>query len=148
MRRFHLQKKDILGSVVAKSGQECGLWFLNLRNKLKRICLKVAGPMTPGRSGFYICTFEMSPVKFQHCLFSLLSFKDAEHQKSCSCLSCLQAGAITRCPLLRCLPDHHTPSLVFGSFILLLSLSLHCKRCRKQMCDKISKSLSDCFSLQ
>lgn len=53
-------KKDILGPVVAKSGQECGLWFLNLRNKLKRICLKVAGPMTPGRSGLYLHVWDVS----------------------------------------------------------------------------------------
>lgn len=39
---------------VARSGQECDLWFLHLPNKWKRICLGTAGPMTPKRSSSYL----------------------------------------------------------------------------------------------
>lgn len=52
----------------------------------------------------------------------------------CVYFSGLQTGAFTRCPWLVWLLDHYTS--FFGFCILLLSLSLHCKRCTKQMLDK------------
>lgn len=39
---------------VARSGQECDLWFLHLPNKWKGICLGTAGLMTPKRSSSYL----------------------------------------------------------------------------------------------
>ena len=144
MRELHLQEVNFrpFGLPGVVRNVVCGFWIFTINWKesaLKQLALW----LLEGQA--HICMLEMSLVQFRP-----LPFEDAEHQKSYLCLflSRLRTGTITRCPLLVWLPVHYTSSSIFGFCNLLLSLSLCCKWCRKQMLDKILKLLSDCFSFQ
>lgn len=116
----------------------CGFWIFTINRK--ESALKQLVPwLLEGQT--YICMLEMSPVKFQLSLFPYYFFKDAEHHS----FSCLLLRSANRS--LHKVSFTHMAAwslhFFFGSCILLLSLSLHCKQCTEQMLDKIWKSSSD-----
>lgn len=115
----------------------CGFWIFTIN--WKEFCLETAGPMTPGRSGSYLHAWDVSCQVLCPALF--LRMLSNRKPYLCLFLSGLQTGTLTRCPLFMWLPVHYASSLIFGFCILLLSLSLCCKWCRKQMLDKIPKAI-------
>lgn len=110
----------------------CGFWIFTIH--WKESALKQLVPwLLEGQA--YICMLGMSPVKFQLSLFSYYFFKDAEHR------SYLSTSQVCKREPSQGVLDSYGCSIIthlsfFGFCILLLSLSLHCKRCTKQMLDK------------
>lgn len=109
----------------------CGFWIFTIH--WKESALKQLVPwLLEGQA--YICMLEMSSVKFQLSLFSYYFFKDAEHH-SYSCLLLRSAnGSLHKASFT------HMAARSLNIFFLAIAssfcLSLHCKRCTKQMLDK------------